>query len=650
MVNDQLSPDAADGRMPRDRPAGSGSRVRRLFWGRWRRSVLGAAVACVTVLGLVIAASGVIVPAASASGPPGDSAAYSRASTASEDHSDWLASVNGSTPIWQLSIPGTHDSYTAKLSGAGPSFQTQTMSVPEQLKMGIRAIDLRLDACENYAPVVCPDNRKDFTVEHGGYSTFVTLSGVLDQLKTFLSAHPTEFVIVRAKVDDEGTDFTTNMNAILDKYSDILWRGNASAAFEDPTLNQVRGKVVLLKEFPKTSPTINSYGMKYNATGFVIQDDWYLVTNWSLYSKWDQVVDNWTNSVAYAKTGGTSKGYINYLSGNGGSFPYFVASGYSSESGPPLSTGMTSTAGGASKYPDFHWVACFLGTCTVAFTGTNILTYDVLSGQNRAGSRHDGLPGQQGMGLIYIDFPGQPLVNSIIANNPGAGPTGPIVAGVDSKKCVDLNDGLGFNGNKVQMWDCGGYRPAQTWTVNANGTITAGGGCLDINGGASKDGTLIMWYTCHGSTNQQWRAQDGQLVNPASGKCLDDPGGNTANGTQLILWVCTGGSNQKWNLPRAPLPSMSLSASETQVTEGQSPVFTVRMPADATGQVGFYNLSLTGSDKGIGVAPIVGGVAVLRTPTRALPLGRNVIEASYGGSPIYAPNDSNTVTVTVTAP
>ena len=48
----------------------------------------------------------------------------------------------------------------------------------------------------------------------------------------------------------------------------------------------------------------------------------------SLYDKWDDIVDNWTIAVAYARTGGTSRGYINYLSGNGGSFPYFVASGW----------------------------------------------------------------------------------------------------------------------------------------------------------------------------------------------------------------------------------------------------------------------------------------------------------------------------------
>ena len=66
-------------------------------------------------------------------------------------------------------------------------------------------------------------------------------SGVLSQLQTFLSAHPTEFVIRRAKVDKEGNDFVANFNAVLNKYGGILWHGNANASYMDPAVNQVRG-------------------------------------------------------------------------------------------------------------------------------------------------------------------------------------------------------------------------------------------------------------------------------------------------------------------------------------------------------------------------------------------------------------------------
>ena len=160
-------------------------------------------------------------------------------------------------------------------------------------------------------------------------------------------------------------------------------------------------------------------------------------------------------------------------------------------------------------------------------------------------------------GVMTQGYPTDAADSSVQANivsvgysmSGSSGATGPIVAGDDSAKCVDNNNGSGTPGNKVQMWDCDGNTAAQNWTVNSNGTLTIDGGCLDITGAKTANGTLIEWWTCNGGANQQWQASNGELVNPASGKCLDDPAFNTANGTQLVLWTCNGGSNQHWSLP-----------------------------------------------------------------------------------------------------
>jgi hypothetical protein len=131
----------------------------------------------------------------------------------------------------------------------------------------------------------------------------------------------------------------------------------------------------------------------------------------------------------------------------------------------------------------------------------------------------------------------------------GTSGTGAIVSGVSNSACMDNNNGSGANGNKVQIWACDGFAPAQNWTVNTNGTITIDGGCLDITGANNTNGTLVELWACNGGANQQWQAQNGALVNPSSGKCLDDPNGSTVNGTQLQIWSCSGASNQKWTLP-----------------------------------------------------------------------------------------------------
>jgi Glycosyl hydrolase family 59/Ricin-type beta-trefoil lectin domain/Glycosyl hydrolase family 59 central domain/Concanavalin A-like lectin/glucanases superfamily len=129
-----------------------------------------------------------------------------------------------------------------------------------------------------------------------------------------------------------------------------------------------------------------------------------------------------------------------------------------------------------------------------------------------------------------------------------ATPAGPIIAGVNTAKCVDDNGDSGTNGTHVQMYDCNGTA-AQNWTIETDGTIRINGSCMDITGAGTANGTLVELWTCNGGANQQWLPVNGMLVNPVSGRCLDDPSFNTANGTQLDIWDCNGGSNQQWAIP-----------------------------------------------------------------------------------------------------
>jgi hypothetical protein len=91
---------------------------------------------------------------------------------------------------------------------------------------------------------------------------------------------------------------------------------------------------------------------------------------------------------------------------------------------------------------------------------------------------------------------------------------------------------------------------------------------------------------------------------------------------------------------------MHLTANMTRIEPGGELVLTVVMLPGAVGHVGFYDLH-HGELLGIGTADIIGGVAVLDRPTRALGPGEHLIHASYGGDASYEPSDSNTVAVTV---
>jgi Big-like domain-containing protein len=95
-------------------------------------------------------------------------------------------------------------------------------------------------------------------------------------------------------------------------------------------------------------------------------------------------------------------------------------------------------------------------------------------------------------------------------------------------------------------------------------------------------------------------------------------------------------------------PPMALTISGTMPASGQAPKsLVVQLPADATGSVGFYDASLPGADKGIGVAPIVNGQATLTSLTKTLPDGAQSLYAWYGGDGNYGGGGSNPVTVIV---
>src|SRR6266540_4907287 len=69
-----------------------------------------------------------------------DSRAVHTGNTAQTDYSDWMRWVPDSTPLSILSIPGTHDTMAHY---GGPLVQTQSLPLREQLRAGIRSLDIR---------------------------------------------------------------------------------------------------------------------------------------------------------------------------------------------------------------------------------------------------------------------------------------------------------------------------------------------------------------------------------------------------------------------------------------------------------------------------------------------------------------------------
>ncbi|MFD9793908.1 ricin-type beta-trefoil lectin domain protein [Streptomyces sp. NPDC059070] len=133
---------------------------------------------------------------------------------------------------------------------------------------------------------------------------------------------------------------------------------------------------------------------------------------------------------------------------------------------------------------------------------------------------------------------------------------GEIRFATNADRCLDLPNGDAAAG--VQLWTCN-RSPAQAFSVNADGTITAGGRCLDASGQGTANGTAVgMWY-CNNGGNQQWLPRaDGSVYNPVSGRCLDITWGDASIGARPELFDCNGTPAQRFSVPGLQTPALPM--------------------------------------------------------------------------------------------
>jgi len=330
-----------------------------------------------------------------------DDAYFHRADNAFTYKKNWMASISDETWLSEMALPGTHDSGTYKMSGR-PIVRTQVLTIKQQLEYGIRVLDIRVRHTGN-----------KLAVHHGPVYLHLMFGEVINQIDEFLQENPTETVLVR--IEEEHKQDSNNTRDI--RYTLKEYVSNSThyldTSNESITLGSARGKYILL--------STNFYLGGINYGYFRAQDDYYLGTNWDLHNKWLKIKAHFYKAV---------KGYfgtffINYLSGSGGTFPYFVASGHSSSetSAPRLLTGLT-TPGWKNSYPDFPRVSCFIGICSIAFEGTNILARDYIKRLNKPETGMAAIIGminadtsERTIGIVMADFPGESLIQAIIDNN-----------------------------------------------------------------------------------------------------------------------------------------------------------------------------------------------------------------------------------------
>ncbi|OEJ23735.1 phospholipase [Streptomyces agglomeratus] len=168
---------------------------------------------------------------------------------------DWMAGLDDSTPLGRLTVPGTHDS-GARVGG--PWVACQNTSVAEQLRSGIRFLDVR-----------CRVTGDSFAIHHGAYYQNLMFGDVLVACQDFLLARPSETVLMRVK-QEYSSAADAEFRRIFDLYLDGKgWRPLFRIDAALPALGQARGRVVLLADNGGLP------GVRYgDAALFDIQDDY----------------------------------------------------------------------------------------------------------------------------------------------------------------------------------------------------------------------------------------------------------------------------------------------------------------------------------------------------------------------------------------
>ena len=161
---------------------------------------------------------------------------------------DWMAKVDGALTLSEISMPGTHDSATeyVTLPLIG---RCQDSSIAQQLDMGVRVLDIRLNTHDNgdgTVSLTLSNSILDCKASASLTADALSFDAVVADCRAFLAAHPTETILMLVKHEHGDADARQVEDALLASFGD---GGGLYTENRDPALDEVRGKIVLARRY-----------------------------------------------------------------------------------------------------------------------------------------------------------------------------------------------------------------------------------------------------------------------------------------------------------------------------------------------------------------------------------------------------------------
>ena len=157
------------------------------------------------------------------------------------DPASWMAQLNGCVPLSKINLPGTHNS-TARYIALPFWCKCQDMSIRGQLDCGVRYLDIRLELKKGrlrlvHSVIDCRSSPRPFSKLYA--------DDVIEQLKDFLCANPTETVLLCVNRDDGADDkatFDAFYRSFVQPQRQLWFMHNRI-----PLLHECAGRLVLLR-------------------------------------------------------------------------------------------------------------------------------------------------------------------------------------------------------------------------------------------------------------------------------------------------------------------------------------------------------------------------------------------------------------------
>ncbi len=185
--------------------------------------------------------------------------------TAAVNGSNWMSAIDGATPVTAINMPGTHDSASRYALPFNMISRTQSKSIPGQLYSGVRYFDMRFELLDG-EKLIAVHSITNCKRSFGLFAKNLTAEEIVTSCIDFLKANPKETILFQVREDDgdAGVELYNYFYKNCIENNSRYWYTENRI----PTLDEVRGKIVLLRVVSVDTNKFNDSSSGINFSGY----------------------------------------------------------------------------------------------------------------------------------------------------------------------------------------------------------------------------------------------------------------------------------------------------------------------------------------------------------------------------------------------